>query len=239
MADISDIPIIDAHIHLYPKSEVDTLAWFKPGHPLGGQHSISEYVAATEAPPNLRGFVFVEADRKNHLDSPDGWKYPLMEVDWIVRIATGAPKEGEGHQPWHKRLCLAMVPWAPVPLGRMAMREYVADVKTRTEGKVNVPGFRYLVNAHPKGTMTAEGFIDSLKWLGEEGYLFELGIDQRQGGLWQMDEAIDMIRRAHDGVPEEKKVAIVISKIAVCAALASSKGLTLDRPYVQTQHADP
>jgi len=46
-----------------------------------------------------------------------------MEVDWLKRIALGTPKAGEGHTAEQKKLCLAIVPWAPVPSGAEAMLE--------------------------------------------------------------------------------------------------------------------
>lgn len=42
------IPIIDSHIHLYPASELASLAWCPIGHPLREQHSVDEYKAAAE-----------------------------------------------------------------------------------------------------------------------------------------------------------------------------------------------
>jgi L-rhamnono-1,4-lactonase len=119
MADASaDYPVVDSHIHLYPKAELDTLAWCSPTNPLHSQHSLEEYTAATNSLPSLKGFIFVETDRKHDLklgaDDGRGWEMPLMEVDWLKRIALGTPRDGEGHDEEHKRLCLAIVPWAPL-----------------------------------------------------------------------------------------------------------------------------
>ena len=204
--------IIDSHIHLYPQSEVEALAWCKDEHPLRGQYSVEEYLAASGSSPRYRGFVFVETDRKSHLNSGEGWEHPLGEVDWISRVAAGTPKPGEGHTPEHAQLCLAIIPWAPIPPGSELLCRYVEQAKARAgPGSKIIKGFRYLVQDKPRGTMTQPDFIESLRWLGEHDYTFDLGVDQRSGGNWQLEEALEMIRNAHDGVPEEKKVIVVFS----------------------------
>ena len=217
------VPVIDSHIHLYPESELDSLAWCGSGNPLRGQYSIEEYLEATGSPANLHGFVFIETDRKSHLNSDEGWEEPLAEVDWLKRIAHGHPRPGEGHAPEHAKLCLAIVPWAPVPLGAEAMCRYVERVKARA-GSVSerITGFRYLVQDKPRSTMLQPGFIEGLRWLGEQGYVFDLGVDHRSGGLWQLDEAVEMVLRAHEGVPEDKKVAIVISEAMITSQQATN-----------------
>jgi L-rhamnono-1,4-lactonase len=220
----ADYPIIDSHIHLYPASEVETLAWCKPSNPLHGQHSLEEYTVATDSPSSLEGFIFLETDRKHDLESGaedgSGWELPLMEVDWLKRIALGTPKEGEGHTPEHKKLCLAIVPWAPVPSGAEILERYVDEVKKHAGGSfAKIRGFRYLVQDKPKGTMLQDRFIEGLKWLGKKGYVFDLGVDQHSGGKWQLEEAVEMIEKAHEGVNEEEKVTFIISECPFCLDL--------------------
>jgi len=114
-------PIIDSHIHLFPQSELDTLAWNKPSGPLYKQQSLQDYEAATGSPSSLEGFIFLETDRKNDLElgakDGSGWQMPLMEVEWLKRIALGTPKDGEDqrllwvsnlyHQKFPLSICLA------------------------------------------------------------------------------------------------------------------------------------
>ena len=235
--DMDTVPIIDSHIHLFSSSELDTLAWCTPGNPLRAQHSLEQYHSATGRRSNLRGFIFVETDRKHSL-SPTDFRYPFAEIDWIVRIAAGNPRSGEGHTASDARLCLSMIPWAPVPLGAEAIARYVTEVKARTERKVRVPGFRYLVHLQPRGTMLAAGFVEALRWMGRQGYLFELGVDQRQGGMWQLEEAVEMMRRAHEGMEEGRKVVVVISRKIVLFLDVREKRLTVPRSYVQAGYAE-
>ncbi|KAI0870245.1 amidohydrolase [Hypoxylon argillaceum] len=211
----ADIPIIDAHIHLYPESEISTLAWCSPENPLAKQQSVEEYkIASASSPP--RGFIFVESDRKNDLDAgvkdSSGWQGPLMEVSWLTRIVTGQPKPNEGHAKDDASLCAAYIPWAPLPSGPAAVERYIELAKREAcESWSKVRGFRYLLQDKPNGTMLQDDFIDSLKLLGRRGFVFELGVDQHRRGRGQLEEVVEMIDRAHEGVPEDEKVTFIIN----------------------------
>lgn len=223
-------PIIDSHIHLYPSSELETLAWCSPSNPLHKQYSLDEYEAATRCPPSLEGFIFLETDRKHDLklgaEDGRGWDMPLMEVDWLKRIALGTPRDGEGHSERHKKLCLAIIPWAPLPSGADVLERYVKEVEKHAEGSFSkIKGFRYLVQDKPKGVMLQNGFIEGLKWLGKKGYVFDLGVDQHNGGRWQLEEAVAMIEKAHEGVAEEEKVSFIISKLPQQSDILSASNL--------------
>ncbi|KAI4173765.1 MAG: hypothetical protein LQ343_002768 [Gyalolechia ehrenbergii] len=210
--------IVDSHIHLYPRNELQSLVWCKEGHPLHDQYSVQEYLEASKelrrvSDQRLRGFVFIETDRKSSVETEAGWEEPLRELDWIKRIADGTPRSGEGHGPQHAHLCLGIVLWAPLPSGSEAMSRYVARAKDRAGSTWQlVKGFRYLVQDKLPGTMLSNGLIDSLKWMGRNGYAFDLGVDARSGGSWQLPEAVEMIEKAHDEASEENKVVVVISK---------------------------
>lgn len=213
---VADYPIIDSHIHLYPEAELETLAWCSPSHPLTGQKSLDEYTTATGSPASLEGFIFLETDRKHDLklgaEDGSGWEMPLMEVDWLKRVALGTPREGEGHTEEQKKLCLAIIPWAPVPSGGKVLARYVREVEKHAEGSFSkIRGFRYLLQDKPRGTMLAPEFIEGLKWLGKNRYVFDLGVDQHGGGKWQLEEAAQMIEKAHEDVPENEKATFILS----------------------------
>lgn len=229
------VPIIDSHIHLFPKSELDTLAWATPEGPLYRQQSIAEYRAATAAQHDiLSGFIFLETDRKNDESDPTagaGWKHPLAEVSWLARIAGGRPREGEGHEEKDASLCLGIVPWAPVPAGPEALERYIDAVREVCdrdggEGVWNkIKGFRYLLQDKPNGTMLEPKFIEGLKLLGRKGFVFDVGVDQHRRGRAQLEEAVAMVERAHDGVPDNEKVTFVLSE-----SLSSFPSVSLNRP---------
>ena len=210
--------IVDSHIHLYPGAEVDRLAWCTEDHPLRGQHSVEDYLEATRdlraaSNQKLRGFIFIETDRKSQLETDAGWDEPLHELEWIKRIADGKPRSGEGHESQHAHLCLGVVLWAPLPSGADAMQRYMNRVEDCAGHMLPlVKGFRYLVQDKPPETMLGVRFIESLRWMGRNGLAFDLGVDTRSGGVWQLKEAVEMIEKAHDGLPSDQRVTIVISK---------------------------
>ncbi|KAI3585021.1 hypothetical protein IWW34DRAFT_896785 [Fusarium oxysporum f. sp. albedinis] len=210
------LPIIDSHIHLYPASETDSLAWYTPDGPLAGQRSLEEYREATSSAPSLLGFVFVETDRKNDVESGasdgSGWEQPLAEVSWLKRVALGQPREGEGHSPEDAKLCLGIVPWAPLPSGPEVLERYLDRVKEEAgDAWPKIKGFRYLLQDKPHGTMLDDKFIEGVKLLGRRGFTFDVGIDQHRRGKKQLDEVIEFVDRVHDGVPEEEKVTLVLN----------------------------
>ncbi|KFY01216.1 hypothetical protein O988_02867 [Pseudogymnoascus sp. VKM F-3808] len=61
--------------------------------------------------------------------------------------------------------------------------------------------------------MLGEGFIEGLKFLGREKLTFDLGVDQHNGGDWQLEEAVKMVTLAHEGVDDAQKVRIVINHL--------------------------
>lgn len=233
---ILPVPIIDSHIHLFPSSELSTLAWNEPSNPLWKQHSLAEYRRAVSSSHDiLSGFIFLETDRRTSPDDQDdaidtvdpsaapeqggySWKYPLQEVSFLSRIAAGRPRDGEGHQAPDKDLCLGIVPWAPVPAGAVVLERYLAAVRETTlrDGDESVwrkiKGVRYLLQDKPDGTMLAAPFIESLRLLGRKGLVFDVGVDQHRRGRKQLEETVEMIERAHQGVAPEEKVTFVLSK---------------------------
>ncbi|KAF7510052.1 hypothetical protein GJ744_007156 [Endocarpon pusillum] len=169
----------------------------------------------------LQGFVFIESDRVSSLPQ-DGWNHALEEVGFLARIAKGEPREEEeeGFRAGDKDLVLGIVPWAPVPAGPEAMEEYMNLAKERCgDEKVwkKIKGVRYLVQDKPSGLMLQPSFIESLKWLGNNGLAFDLGVDARNGGIWQLRETCEMLRLLHSnrrrGNMGEARLKIVINHL--------------------------
>lgn len=217
------LPIIDCHVHLYRGRDVEDFNWWKPDHPLSGDHTLSQYKEAAKSAPSLLGYIFVETDCKHDLETGaadgSGWKLPLKEFAYMRRLALGQPEDDDGAGSGEDAVkCLALVPWAPLPSGAEVMERYIARLREEAgEAWPKVKGFRLLVEDLPAGTMTDDKFISSLRLLGKLGLIFEVGVNHHRKGKKQLDEMIAMIEKAHEGVPEEEKVTLIVSK---CIALS-------------------
>ena len=197
------LPIVDSHIHLYAASNILSLNWtanLPADHRLNRQNSIEQYRAAAQTHSNeLLGFVFLETDRKSGLEETQ-WSDALDEVDFLIRIARGTPREGEGHCPDDSKSVLGIVPWAPLAAGEKGLASYARQIQEHAGEKWDlIKGFRYLVQDKPQGVMLRREFIEGLQWLGERDFTFDLGVDARQGGLHQLEEACEMMDRLYDG----------------------------------------
>ena len=210
----NSLPIIDSHIHLYPSSELTTLSWMTPSHPLASQRSITEYkTAIAPSPSHVEGFIAIEAARLNA--SSTDWTHPLQELSFLSRIAAGLPNPDEGHEPQDASLLLGIVPWAPLNLGVEQLEKYLAQAEEEAgpETWKKVKGFRYLLQDQPNGTGLEEGFVEGLKLLGRRGFVFDVGVDQHRRGKVQLEELVDMMERAHEGVErEEEKIVFILSE---------------------------
>lgn len=224
------IPIIDSHIHLFPASHLPTLAWHGPNNPLASEHCVGEYRLASSSftptipdpthPVYLRGFIFIETAQISAIEEElgDGWKHVLDEVSLIARIVRRESIDGEQHDSIDYPPCLGIVPWAPVPAGAAVLERYMGRVKERAGTEdvwKKVRGVRYLVQDKPAGVMLQPGFVDGLKWLGRKGFVFGLGVDARQGGLGQLREAVEMMKRVYEGVDEKEQVVMVIGMFSM------------------------
>jgi L-rhamnono-1,4-lactonase len=220
--------MIDSHIHLYELEHLSSLSWMTPRNQLHGQHSVAEYISSTEATGStkspqadsrqLSGFIFVEVDRINTPSSKlEGWKDPLQEFSFVASISLGLiPKYA-----MQSSLVLGIIPWAPIPHGVKAMKEYEAELcalhsepdKNGVKMPYKVKGFRYLLQSEPRGTMLSDDFIGSLRWMGERGYVFECTIDCNESKIWQLQEVIEMMQRVNRDVQKvEELVQVIISE---------------------------
>lgn len=215
------LPIIDSHIHLYRTLDVENFKWWSEDVPMrGGGQFLPQFKQAARSAPSLLGFVYVETgceyDLAKGAADGSGWELPLKEVGLMRRVALGEPsgEEDQGLEAEDGKLCLGLVPWAPVPSGAEVMERYIDRVKEEAgEAWPKVKGFRFLMDDEPHGTMLGNDFIESLKLLGRKGLIFEVGINHHRRGKKQLDELLAMIDQAHDGVPYEERVTFVISTL--------------------------
>ncbi|KAK5103853.1 L-rhamnono-gamma-lactonase [Lithohypha guttulata] len=210
----SNYPIIDSHIHLYADTHIPHLNWapsLPDGHVLKRQNSVEQYRAATKSRSSLLGFVFVETDRRSGLEE-DSWEHALAEVDLLRRIRDGSPSEGEGHVPEDRSLALGVVAWAPLGASVKSLEKYLDRLGASRDLQAKdglVRGFRYLLQDKPQGTALRTEFIDGLLLLEKQGAKsFDLGVDYRQGGQWQLLEAAEMLRRFYEHSTGTMKIVI-------------------------------
>jgi L-rhamnono-1,4-lactonase len=204
-------PIIDSHIHLFTEADLPHLTWtgeLPEGHVLKRGNTVSDYRKAKSLSDRVLGFVFLETDRKSGLRD-DQWHDAINEVEFLARIALGQPRPGEGHELEDSKLVLGVVPWAPVAAGPTELAKYVerALKPLPDESKHLVKGFRYLLQDKPAKTMLKPDFVESLLWLGKNGFSFDLGVDARSVGLHMLDEACELFDRVY-GEGSELKVII-------------------------------
>ena len=194
--------IIDSHIHLYRLSHLSSLRWasnLPSDHILRLEHSVLEYRSSvSDSVAHLRGFIFIESDRLSSL-SENSWSHVLDEIGFLAEMATYKSGDGE-HERFEgsgRELILGLVPWAPIPAGAKVVEKYMSLATERCkneEVRRKIKGVRYLVQDKPSGVMLQPGFIESLKWLGARGLSFDRGNDARNGGMWQLREACEMLR---------------------------------------------
>jgi L-rhamnono-1,4-lactonase len=66
--------------------------------------------------------------------------------------------------------------------------------------------------------MLGDDFVEALKWLGREGFSFDLGVDARQGGLWQLEEAVEMMQKVFTNNASGPKIVISWSYLPLLLA---------------------
>ncbi|KAI6899808.1 hypothetical protein KC318_g14463 [Hortaea werneckii] len=218
--------IIDSHIHLWPQetSNEQGHAWMAPGMPLAKPHLLKNYQKASKHPggqeedTDVQGVVYIETDVR--YDSPESgdlatWaKGPLDEILFLRSIVEG--KYGEQDS----KMLLGLVPWAPIDQLTSVFDEYLTLAKDMA-GPVAWPrikGFRYLLQAMTdpptfEKVVFGDHFIANLKLLGKRGLSFDIGVDQRSGGTWQLQAVAEAMEMAHDGVPKNEKVTFVINHL--------------------------
>lgn len=214
------LPIIDSHVHLWRDGDLPKMNWWKPDATragMEGPRTLARYKEDAASTPSLLGYVVLECDVKSDLDPAGldgaGWDLPLEELAGWARVALGEAEDGDGAGAEDGRMCLGILPWAPLPAGPEVMEKYIARVQeVAGDAWPKVKGFRYLVQDKPHGVMIEDKFIQSLKLLGRKGLVFDVGVDHHRRGRKQLDELLSMVDMAHEGVPEEEKVKFIISK---------------------------
>ncbi|ODQ49649.1 hypothetical protein SAICODRAFT_43665, partial [Saitoella complicata NRRL Y-17804] len=225
----SPIPLLDGHVHLYPQSHVDAGVFPWQNHEsakINVQHSFTEYAAdastrtsESKSDPEVkydhRGLIFVEVGRQNGEQS--GYDQGVSEFAYLCEALRNAEsgKAGEGYEPSDAKLLRGIMALAPAPHGSSAMEEHTIKLESVPHfDPAYLKGFRYNLQDEPAGAALSKGFIDAMKWMGSKGLRFEINVNTHGAGIWQLQEAREMIIRAHEGVEDAKKTRFIIDHMA-------------------------
>ena len=193
------------------------------GNPLAKPHLLSHYRNAAKQPPgfnsdhNVEGVVYVETDVR--YETPNGdvasWaKGPLDEIRFLRRAVEGHYDGLDG------KMLLGLVPWAPMDQPTAVLEQYLrlAEEAAGPETWRRVKGFRFLLQfihdqAKFQDLALGDTFIANLQLLGQRGFSFDIGVDQRSGGTWQLSTVAKTISLAHHAVPEPEQTTFILNHL--------------------------
>jgi len=220
--------VIDSHVHLIPFSAANNAShsWLYEGHPLQRQWSVSDYLSTSSRQDvvQLNGFIYVETDRVvgSVYQSPqERWKGPLAELAFVRSLVEGTLQDRIKNTKSQNHFLLGSVLWAPMDQGPKILEEYL-DLAEKAAGPATwqrVKGFRYLVQGITDreqftNLVLGDKYVDCLRLLADKDYVFDVGVDQRQGGVWQLEVFLECIKRARSKCAPGRHGTFVLSEFA-------------------------
>ncbi|OAL47362.1 hypothetical protein IQ07DRAFT_573327 [Pyrenochaeta sp. DS3sAY3a] len=204
-------PVFDSHVHLWPASAAHSTShkWMELGGPLTRQYSSTDYLASCPSQPI--GYVYVETDRTlgvvpkdSQSISSDEWiayvQQPFEEIKYLRRIVE---QNGtlEDNNPGNSHLLKGIVLWAPLQATPEAFSEYLKEAE-REAGPImwnRVKGFRFLLQSYNdrsalRELVFSENWLQNLIVLGRQGYTFDITVDTKRRGAWQLEIIAEMIQ---------------------------------------------
>ena len=189
--------------------------------PLTKQHILDDYYKASEQDPqtHVQGVIYIETDRR--LQDPNGQEIdqwaaqPIKEIEFLRSIVEGQYGSRDS------KTLLGLVPWAPVHQGQDVFEEWLA-LAEKTAGDATwqrIKGFRFLVQGITdkkefEDLVFSDAFLAILRSFNAQGrqYCFDVGIDQHSGGVWQLEDFTKVLEKLYDGVAEDQRVTLIMSK---------------------------
>lgn len=233
--------IVDSHIHLWPASAANEYGhrWMIKGFILSKQHVLSNYVSVSSSyPPSA--VVYIETDRR--LEDPSTsslttWAaQPIEELLFLRSIVEGEYGARDAE------VLKGIIPWAPVHRGKALFEQWLALAQKTMGAKTwgRVKGFRFLLQAITDRTefeklVLSEDFIAILKSFNQPGrqFSFDVGVDQRSGGTWQLEVFAQVLERVYRDVPEEQRTVFIMSPFS--HPYLQEPPTDSARPHVQTR----
>lgn len=217
--------IVDSHIHLWPEemANEEGHSWMTPGMPLAKPHLLPDYRKAarqdaqSKSEQEVEGVVYIETDVRYEEPSGDvsTWaKGPLNEIRFLRRAVEGQYDSRDSS------MLLGLVLWAPMDQPTPVLEEYLRLVEhaAGAETWARVKGFRFLLQfihdeAKFKQLVRCDTFLANLKVLGLRGFSFDVGVDQRSGGAWQLEMVAKAMEMAQWEVSGESKIVFIVNHL--------------------------
>ncbi|KAL2264745.1 hypothetical protein VTJ83DRAFT_7255 [Remersonia thermophila] len=187
--------LIDSHVHLPSSSTSESPS-------LAEYHTTTTTSSSSSSLHPLAGVILIGSDHPN--DDEPLRELASMSQAAAAATASSAPK------------VLALVPSAPFLSGPAKLEEYLAQAEKEagSEAWKRVRGFRYLLRGGDKaarGAALEEELVEGLKLLGRKGFVVEVALER--GGRAQLEEVVEMVGRAHEGVAEGEEVVFVLDHL--------------------------
>ena len=208
-----------------------------PGMPLAKPHLLSDYLKTSrqddsdDSDIEVEGVVYVETDVR--YSTPTGevaaWaKGPLDEIKFLRSIIEGENGARDG------KLLIGLVPWAPMDQPLSTFQEYLR-LAEETAGEstwARIKGFRYLLQFRVdqeqfRNLVLGDRFITNLIELGRKGFAFDIGVDQRSGGLWQLEIVAQAMHMVQKQVSDNEQPIFIINHL--CKPDFSEQGAQFER----------
>ncbi|EME46313.1 hypothetical protein DOTSEDRAFT_70341 [Dothistroma septosporum NZE10] len=190
----------------------------------------------------VEGVVHIETDVR--YAEPSGavsqWaRNALDEIRFLRNIVEGGYGERDG------KTLQAIVAWAPMDQPPVVLEEWLR-LAEEVAGQAwrRVKGFRFLLQAiHDEkkfgDLVSSSNFINNLKTLGKRGYSFDVGVDQRSGGVWQLEAFAKAMSAANQGVPESSKVVFILNHLCKPEFRQDGAGYVRWRRAIETMSRCP
>ncbi|KAF2839323.1 hypothetical protein M501DRAFT_1003917 [Patellaria atrata CBS 101060] len=166
------------------------------------------------------GFIYIETDRTrpDFTSIASDYIHALSELEFLRRIVEGRPSEEDTFLPHHRKLLKGIVAFAPmIEWKRLDAYLKKAEEVAGAETWALVRGFRFLLqemNSDHEMIRSAlrDAFWGSLQLLGKKGYSFDVGVDAKRAGVWQVEFAVEMVEKTWQGVPRRERTAFIFGK---------------------------
>lgn len=186
--------------------------------------------SSSSSKPILKGIIYVETDVRYSTPPPttptpptisslQSWtRGPLQEIQFLRSIITGSYGSHASGK------LLGIVAWAPMTQPPLILSQWLQLVQDEAGEQtwLRIKGFRYLLQfisekeVFENVVVRNENLIENLEILGQRGLVFDVGVDQRSGGIWQLEGMVRVMQKVwargeEKGVPVEERVVFVIN----------------------------